>query len=228
MSAHSLALIRLLQVSDTAFPSGAFAFSSGLETLFNEGRVRAPEDIQAVLVGQILPRWASFDRVFLQAAHAAAGDPGKLSEIDARCHLQSSSDRLAQASRRIGRSLLSVHARIGTAGAAAYRNHTDRPDLREASTYEPVMQGLIGAGLGLSVDECELGAVHSTCMAFVSAAVRLGRLGAIEAQSLLADVAPEILATLEQPAPQLAGAFSPFAEIAALRRNTTQAVLFAT
>lgn len=228
MSAHSLALIRLLQVSDTAFPSGAFAFSSGLETLFNEGRVRAPEDIQAVLVGQILPRWASFDRVFLQAAHAAAGDPGKLSEIDARCHLQSSSDRLAQASRRIGRSLLSVHARIGTAGAAAYRNHTDRPDLREASTYEPVMQGLIGAGLGLSVDQCELGAVHSTCMAFVSAAVRLGRLGAIEAQSLLADVAPEILATLEQPAPQLAGAFSPFAEIAALRRNTTQAVLFAT
>lgn len=228
MSAHSLALIRLLQVSDTAFPSGAFAFSSGLETLFNEGRVRAPEDIQAVLVGQILPRWASFDRVFLQAAHAAAGDPGKLSEIDARCHLQSSSDRLAQASRRIGRSLLSVHARIGTAGAAAYRSHTDRPDLREASTYEPVMQGLIGAGLGLSVDESELGAVHSTCMAFVSAAVRLGRLGAIEAQSLLADVAPEILATLEQPAPQLAGAFSPFAEIAALRRNTTQAVLFAT
>ncbi|TVR46279.1 MAG: urease accessory protein UreF [Rhodobacteraceae bacterium] len=228
MSAHSLALIRLLQVSDTAFPSGAFAFSSGLETLFNEGRVTKPEGVQAVLAEQILPRWASFDRVFLHAAHAAAGDLSKLSEIDARCHLQSSSDRLAHASRRIGRSLLSVHARIGTPGAAAYRSHADQPDLREARSYEPVMQGLIGAGLGLNVTQCELGAVHSTCMAFVSAAVRLGRLGAIEAQGLLAATAPRILATLEQPVPQLAGAFSPFAEIAALRRNTTQAVLFAT
>jgi urease accessory protein len=228
MTAPTLSLIRLLQVSDTAFPSGAFAFSSGLETLVNEGRVQSAPDIQTILTGQILPRWASFDRVFLAAAHACAADPAELAQIDARCHLQSSADRLAHASRRIGRSLLSVHARIGTAGAAAYRSHADHPQQRERSTYEPVIQGLVGASLGLSLTECELGAAHSTSMAFVTSAVRLGRLGAIEAQGVLAAIAPDILSILSQPVPRLASAFSPFAEIAALRRNTSQAALFAT
>lgn len=228
MTAGTLALIRLLQVSDSAFPSGTFAFSSGLETLANEGRIKSAPDIGAVLTGQILPRWESFDRPFLHAAHAAGQDTTRLAEIDARCHLQSSADRLADAARRIGRSLLSVHARIGTPGAAAYRKMIADPDLRDAAGYEPVVQGLVGTGLGLSVEQTELGALHNAMMAFVSAAVRLGRLGAIEAQALLSTASTEMAKTLDAPVALHPGAFSPFAEIAALRRNAAQANLFAT
>ena len=35
----SLATLRLLQISDSAFPSGSFAFSGGLETLAGDGMV---------------------------------------------------------------------------------------------------------------------------------------------------------------------------------------------
>lgn len=228
MTARTDILIRLLQVSDTSFPSGAFAFSSGLETLVNEGRVHGAADIGAILAGQILPRWASFDRPFLQAAHAAGTDIKRLAEIDARCHAQNTADRLAEAARRIGRSLLSVHARVGTAGTVEYRAAIRSPQLRDVTGYEPVVQGLIGSGLGLSVAQTELSGLHSVTMSFVSAAVRLGRLGAIEAQSILAASATEMAEILDAPVPARPGTFSPLAEIAALRRNAAHASLFAT
>lgn len=228
MTAKTDTLIRLLQVSDTSFPSGAFAFSSGLETLANEGRVHGAADIRAILTGQILPRWASFDRPFLQAAHAAGTDLRRLAEIDARCHAQNTADRLAEAARRIGRSLLSVHARVGTPGTAEYRAAIRSPEQRDVTGYEPVVQGLIGSGLGLSVAQTELSGLHSVTMGFVSAAVRLGRLGAIEAQSILAASAQPMAEILDATVPARPGAFSPLAEIAALRRNPTHASLFAT
>ena len=228
MTSNTGTVIRLLQVSDSAFPSGAFAFSSGLETLVNEGRIHDAADIRAVLTGQVLPRWASFDRPFLQAAHAAEADIARLAEIDERCHAQNSADRLAEAARRIGRSLLSVHGRIGTRGTAEYRAATSGPDLRDRSGYEPVVQGLIGFGLGLSAAQTEMSALHTVTMGFVSAAIRLGRLGAIEAQAVLAAAAPEMADILDSPVPARPGAFSPFAEIAALRRSTGNANLFAT
>lgn len=228
MTLKTAAMIRLLQVSDTSFPSGAFAFSSGLETLVNEGRVTDAADISAVLTGQVLPRWASFDRPFLVAAYDAGTDLARLAEIDERCHMQNTADRLAEAARRIGRSLLSVHARIGTPGTAAYRAAIGAPHLRATTGYEPVVQGLIGGGLGLTAAQTELSGLHSVTMAFVSAAVRLGRLGAIEAQAIMAAAAPKMAQILDAPVPARPGAFSPLAEIAALRRNASQVSLFAT
>ena len=221
-------LLRLLQTTDSAFPSGAFAFSSGLETLKNEGNVRSAVDIHRVLTQQIMPRWFTFDRPFLNEARDASDDTAHLLGIDARCHLQNTSDRLADASRRIGRSLLSVHSRIGTPHVAAYGAAIAKAGHMNSAGYEPVVQGVISAGLGLSTHQAEAGALHATVMAFVSAAVRLGCLGAIEAQSLLAQVAPQMAGGLSSPCPTQAGSFSPLSEIAAVRRTTAHASLFAT
>ena len=224
--AHSL--LRLLQTTDSAFPSGAFAFSSGLETLKNEGKVRDATDVYRVLTQQIIPRWFSFDRPFLVEAREAAEDSARLLEIDARCHIQNTSDRLADASRRIGRSLLSVHGRIGTPHAVAYEAAIAQAGRMNRAGYEPVVQGLVSQGIGLSLEQAEIGALNSTVMAFISAAVRLGCLGAIEAQSLLAQTASEMSNGLSIPCPTRAGSFSPLSEIAAVRRATDHASLFAT
>ena len=224
----ALSLLRLLQTTDSAFPSGAFAFSSGLETLKNEGKVRDAADVHRILTQQIVPRWFSFDRRFLNEAGNASKDTARLLDIDARCHLQNTSDRLANASRRIGRSLLSVHGRIGTPHVAAYEAAIAQEGRMTASGYEPVVQGVISAGLGLSTQQAEAGALNATVMAFISAAVRLGCLGAIEAQSLLAQTAPALASSLQSPCPDQAGSFSPLSEIAAVRRTTAHASLFAT
>lgn len=223
-----LALLRMMQTADSAFPSGAFAFSSGLETLRTEGRVHGAADVHALLTQQIMPRWFSFDRPFLREAMDAAQDPDRLMLIDGRCHMQNTSDRLAEASRRIGRALLSVHARIGTPHVAPFRAAIARAERPGDVGYDPVVQGVVAAGLGLSALQAQAGALNAAVTAFVSGAVRLGCLGAIEAQSLLAQVAPDMARGLTAPCPERAGSFSPLSEIAAVRRDTSHASLFAT
>lgn len=232
--ADPLALLRLLQVSDSGFPSGAFAFSSGLEALDRDGFVSGAGDVAALLSGHIVPRWLGFDRVFLARAHGCAGDPEATRAVDLECHRFNTVERLADASRRVGRALLMVHARMGTPGAAAYRAALAAPPEGAGPAPHPplahdcVVQGLLAPGLGLSLEEAEAGALHAMVMAFLTAAVRLGRLGAIEAQIVLRAAGPAMAAGLARPAPHLPGSFAPFSDIAALRRSPGQAALFAT
>ena len=228
MTAATVPLLRLLQTADTSFPSGAFAFSSGLETLVSEGRVTDADDVQAVLTTQVCRAGPSSIACSCTRPSPPRRRPTGCFEIDRDCHVHNSADRLADAARRVGRSLLSVHARIGTPGVAAYRAAIAGPEARDATGYEPVVQGLIGAGLGLSLVQAETGALHSVVMGVVSAAVRLGRLGALQAQGVLAGITPSMAAALDGPVPDHPGAFAPLAEIAALRRPDTQASLFAT
>ncbi|MEL6521797.1 MAG: urease accessory UreF family protein [Pseudomonadota bacterium] len=221
----ALSQLRLLQIADSAFPTGAFAFSNGLETLVEEGRVSDKASAKAFLLEQILPRWAAFDRVFLGQAHGLAGNMGALLVLDQRCHLQNTSPTLADASRRMGRAILSVHVRLGTVGAAEMRAALQDHAI---GGCDPVVQGMIGAGLGLSADETAVGALHAMVAAYLSAAVRLGTLGAIEAQTLLSDAGPAMSDVLVSPIPDEASAPAILAEIASLRRDATRTALFAT
>lgn len=224
-----LALLRLLQSSDSGFPSGAFAFSSGLETLSREGVVAGSADVQTILCGHIVPRWLSFDRVFLAQAHARAASAEQVLAVDLDCHCYNTVDRLGAASRRVGRALLMVHARMGTPGAGAYRAVLAQADPQGMRAgHEAVVLGALGPGLGLALPESEAGALHATVMAFLTAAVRLGKIGAIEAQIVLRAAAPAMAEGLARPAPLLPGAFAPLSDIAALRRSPSQAALFAT
>lgn len=220
--------IRLLQCADSAFPSGSFAFSNGLETLVTEGRVRGASGITALLRHQILPRWLTFDRWFLAGAHAAAPDISALIEIDRDCHVQSTTENLAAASRRVGRAQLRVHDRLGTPGAGAFFDAIGRREGKERSGYEPVVQGLIGVGVGLDRTQTEVGAIHTLLSGTVSAAVRLGRLGALDAQSVLAELAEDAAIGLAGPLPDLPESFSPIAEIATQRSPPGNVSLFAT
>lgn len=220
-----LALLRLLQSSDSAFPSGGFAFSNGLETLCAEGLVGTPDAIETVLREQVLPRWLDFDRYFLAAAHGAAADVQALAALDRDCEAHNTVAPLADASRRMGRALLTSHDRIGTPGAAA---HLARLRDGAAPGHAPVVQGLVGAGLGLSRAETEAGAVHALAAGYTGAAIRLGRLGALGAQQVLARTIAAAAPRLEAPPPEVPAAFAPLVDIAAARRGAHAVTLFAT
>ena len=224
MNGDSLTLLRVLQISDSSFPSGGFAFSNGLETLANEGALGGAEEVEAFLRDQLLVRWASFDRWFLVQALEAGDDIGALGELDWLCEAQNNVQSLAAASRRMGRAALSSHQRIGTPRAAAYL-----VALREEAVpgHLPVVQGLLAGGLGLPREAAEISALYQLVAGALSAAIRLGKIGALQAQAVQADLATAMAALPRAPLPDLPHAFTPLADIAAMRHADHATRLFA-
>ncbi len=212
----ALALATALQVGDSQFPSGGFAFSWGLETLSREGGIDR-DRIGAFLEAQLHGRWAGFDRVVVAAAHAA--DLDGRAALDETVEAMSWSASLRDGSRRAGQAMLSAHARLGTPTVDDARRHLPHGHL-------PVVQGVVSAGLGLDRTAALTLSGTTFLNGLASAAVRLGLAGALAIQGDLARLRPAIaeLAT-EEPPPQPTS-FAPMADIA-MARHAPAGALFA-
>lgn len=217
-------LLLALQHGDTAFPSGGFAFSQGLEGWAAE-RGRPPgEALFAFLVHQIRHRWASADRLALLRAHRAA-DPETVANVDRAFDRTQVIAVLARGSRRNGRALLGAHRRMGTPGAGELEAMA-----REGRTpgHLPVIQGALWQALGMDAECAARTAGYAFAAGLLTAAVRLNLIGAIAAQHALGELLPEIEAAAARPADDDRGysSFTPFAEIAAMRGATGDSRLF--
>ncbi|MCB1486384.1 MAG: urease accessory protein UreF [Bauldia sp.] len=223
MSDEPLAMLRLLQISDSAFPSGSFAFSGGLETLAADGLVTDVASLDDFLRGQAIPRWAGMDRWFIRKARDAAPDAKVLADLDRFCEAHVAVEALGEASRRVGLATLTTHSRMGTPGAAAYRA---RVVTGEVHGHAPIVQGLIGSGLALPAGAVDAGALYSAVNSVATAAIRLGIVGALEAQTLLAGLGIAMAEALAAEPPLLPSAFTPLADIAVSRRAGQAGRLF--
>lgn len=196
----SIALLAALQAADSAFPTGGFAFSWGLEAALADGRVdrRSFPDWLAV---ELLHRWAPFDRLFVAAAWRAAPDPSAPND---------DLDRLLWAEPLRLRSL-----EAGAAlAAAARRMAMPIPE----GLHLPVAQGALFRALGLTLPLALAASAHAAAQALVSAAVRLGVIGALEGQGALAALRPALAEVVGPPDPdESPAAFAPLSEIAMLR-----------
>ncbi len=219
---NSLPLLRMLQISDSAFPSGAFAFSHGLETLHAEGRLTEASALADFLAHQVVPRWLEMDRWYLGQAWLAAGsaDALRLSSLNAECHAQMNVADLVAASQRLGQAALMVHRRLETPGATLL-DPADGPHLI-------VVQGVVARGVGLSMPQAEATGLYTLLSGLMGAAIRLGAVGALSAQATLTATLVRAAPALAQRADDLPHAFSPLADIAAMRRQAGDTRLFAT
>ncbi|MCW5717474.1 MAG: urease accessory protein UreF [Bauldia sp.] len=221
----SLALLRALQHGDSAFPSGGFAFSQGLEGLAAlDGKPDASR-VAAFLNALVVTRWTSFDRVALVRAHRAEGIVGAIAEIDAEMEAASVVEPLRTGSRRHGGAFLAAHTRLGTPGASDYRALIAQG---EAFGHLPVMQGFLWHGAG--IDEATAVALSGYGLAagIVSAAIRLGLVGAIDGQRIITEAIEGISAANggEVAAGTPLAGFSPHAELAALHQARSDMRLF--
>jgi urease accessory protein len=222
-------LLALVQYGDSAFPSGATAFSWGLESLLADGLVPGAPQLLEVLCALVEQRWAGFDRPLLRAAYEAAppGDGWQaLIAIDQLCEAMTLNQGARAASTRLGFTQLRVHAELGLHAAADY---LEEVRAGRAPGHLPIAQGLVWQGLALPLPQAEAMAALGQCIAVTGAAIRLGRLGHVQAQRLLAQARPRIAAVLAQAPPALDDIWNgaPALEIAAMRHETRSARLFA-
>lgn len=219
-----LSLLRALQFADGQFPAGGFAFSWGIESLIADGQLTRA-DWPDYLLGQMEHRWATQDRPLTAHAFQAAGDEAALIALDELTEALSIASAARDGSRRAGAALLSTHARLGTPGAAAYRALV----LAEKTPgHLPVVLGLALAGAGLDLPTALAAAAHSTAQALGSAAVRLGLIGALDAQSALQAIQPRLAELTALPIPPLdeIGSFTPLTDIAMMRHPFQPQQLF--
>lgn len=222
---NEYSLLAALQHGDSFFPSGSVSFSWGMEPLYTDGKVKTPEDAALFLEGQLRHRWAPMDRAFVAAAHRASGDLHLVQEADQQMEAMTLAKELRQGSRRAGKALLHVHEKMGTSLAEPYRKRIHEG---EGFGHLAVVQGLLLGNVGLDLETTLAISAHTTCVSVLGAAIRLGRLGALEGQHILANLHPTISGLMASPIPDIcrAGGYCPQTEVAVMRHETHETRLF--
>jgi urease accessory protein len=221
------ALLLALQLGDSFFPSGAAAYSFGLEGLWTDGFAPDARAVERFLEAQLAERWARADRVALHAAYAARGDLEGVLAVDEFADSSTLVESWRIAGRRLGRALLITNAALRTPLTEGYLR---RVKVGAAPAQASAVQGLIAFGTGLSAPMGEALSAYTFSAAIVSAALRLGTIGHLEAQRLLRGQLEHIVRLVAEPVAPLESFSSwvPGAEIAAMRHEARTARLFTT
>lgn len=219
------ALLSALQFADSFFPGGGVGLSWGLEQLRADRELAEAGEVAVFVEGQMTQRWSAFDAPALSAAWHANGDLARLQEIDALLEAMTLAQELREGSRRAGGAMLSVHAKLGGASAQAFRAGVLAGD---TPGHLAVVQGLVWHAAGVPEPACRAMSAHLLATGLVSAALRLGVIGHLQAQAALNQVRPVTARLLEQPVAALEdiAAFTPATDIASMRHETADSRMF--
>ncbi|MFD9686110.1 urease accessory protein UreF [Kitasatospora sp. NPDC059088] len=223
------ALLVSLQLTDSAFPSGFYTLSHGLEGYAQAKAVTA--DTMPVLLADLLRHSVGpADATALALAHraAGAGDWALLAETDQRLHATKLNRELRLAATRTGRQLLDI-ARESVGGEPLERYAALVADKR-APGCQAVAAGVAYASAAVPVEQAVAGDLFAFCTSFVGAALRLRLTDHRKAQVVLRATAPVIrevvAAALERESADLGGCV-PVADAMSGRHERAEARLFA-
>lgn len=188
---RAVPLLRLLQVTYTAFPTGAFAHSLALEAFHEAGELRGAEDLKR-LVGTHIRTMSTSDCVALRAAHG---------EQDFVCLIHV--DRLLGATKTAwelraatGRRFLASVAALGVENETLA---TFTAAAREGATpgNAAVGYGVVGAAFGLGVPDTLYAYLFASVSSLAAAGQKLVPLGGGAVQRALYELGEEIVGAVE-------------------------------
>lgn len=223
-----LAELAWLQLHDSAFPSGRFVHSNGLEAWLAAHPDAEETRIHAVVRAYISGTVATLDAVVL--GHAWAADsPETLCELDHLHRAYKITHAARTASESCGRQLATVARRTLTVT-------TDIEYLQiviagHTPGNQAVVEGVVQQALGIERSRAIAGAIRSSYAGLLSAAVRLGRIGPMRAQQFIFDDTSwiaDLTRTAECAPLTTMTSFVPELDIAAMRHETATARLFST
>lgn len=235
VTADVTALLAVLQLSDSAFPSGRYTLSHGLESCAQSGLVTGrPAELAALLTDCLRHGVARSDGVALACAHrAASGSPGVLdldlvTRADRRLTAVKLSREAREASTRTGRALLATAT--AAFGAETVPEYAERVRRGEAPGNHAVIVGLISARAGVARVAAVAGDLFAFASGWVAAAVRLALVDHRVAQWLL----HRVRAVMAEAAPlaaagdvaDIAGC-TPLLDVASMRHEQAELRLFA-
>jgi urease accessory protein len=179
------ALLGLMQLSDSFFPSGMYTMSSGLEALLLAGEVTKPRDFERLADSYLRMQVGPADCVALGIALRASdsADLEGVKGIDRRLYSMKLAAETREASTRTGKQLLaSVRAFAEGDLLGRYSRAVERG--RSPGTH-PVALGVVAGALGIGGEESAFILLYTSLVALVGAAVRLAVIDHREAQRVI-------------------------------------------
>jgi urease accessory protein len=237
VDAHSLtSLLSVLQLSDSAFPSGRYTLSYGIETLVQSGHLSVPSETSTLLTllgDSIRFGVAPSEGLALACAHRAASDDGGVdlelvTRVDERLTAVKLPREAREASTRTGRAVLATAT--AAIGGGALRDYAERVRRRESPGNHAVVIGLLSAGLGVPRLEAVVGELYAYSSGWVAAAVRLGLVDHRTAQGLLHRLRPVIVgaaATVVDRDIEQISSCTPLLDVMSMRHEQAELRLFA-
>jgi urease accessory protein len=183
------AFLAALQLADSALPIGRFVHSHGVEAWLQREEDAGETELLELVESAVAESFAPLDGVVLVHAHRAGGLDDLLG-LDRALTARKLSAPARAASCACGRQLASLAGGLTADPLVA----AFAAEVRERRTDGnlAVVEGAVTRALGLSAEQALLLELRGTASGLLSAAVRLGRLGPVRAQAMLAALSPAI------------------------------------
>lgn len=223
-------LLRLLQLTDSGFPTGAFTFSHGLEGLTTAGLIKNEADVAAVIAEHLREGFAGIECPATCHAWRAADarDVLRLIELDAWVDALKPVPVFRAGSVRTGRRLLESAAGVLTPPTLSELR--ERVTARDVQGHHAVVFGVVMAAVGVDEETAALALGAGYVNGLAAAAVRLGVIGQSAAQrivSALHGTVARAVATGAATALDEMGGYMPLIDVAGLRHLALAGRVFA-
>lgn len=222
------ALLEGLRFTDTFFPSGGYAFSSGLEAAVQGGAVKDSDQL-ARYVEDLLRGGMSRREVVAAKLANRAGSRGTLDaaiRVDRELDSTKLSRESRQASRQMGRQVMKVAAEQFH-GKKVLSEYCDAVEADRTPGHLAVSFGLTMGVSGWNGEETAAAFLYQTAVGFVSAAMRLCSIGQREGQRVLGEWLPLIdRISREVGTGEPMSSWSPLQDIYAMRHGRLEWRLF--
>jgi urease accessory protein len=186
ISLPPLHFLALLQLCDTALPSGAFAFSYGLETYTQQGLITDAAALHEWLetMLQHTVQGSHLLPVALAYRDTAAENWARIERLDQRLSAMKHAREIREASVKVGQGLLRLARQVWPGPALEHLNVLRGQE--RVLGHHAVVFGVLGQTLGLTERVLVEAAGYQWLSGIIAAALRLLPLGQTAGQRLLA------------------------------------------
>lgn len=187
---HGQEIYRLFQLTDSLFPTGAFACSYGLETYAQEGLVHDATTLSSFVTTSIRIALGRGDGLFASMSYASSKNQAwdDIITFDGMIHAMKLAKEAREASLKIGRRLVSTMVAVFPSHGT--RELASMVKTRSIRGHHAVMFGALSAHLDISQKQCVQVFLYTWLSSMVSAAIRLRIIGPIEGQQQIASQLP--------------------------------------